>query len=161
MLLEWAQYKKPSTLGIMTGMVAGLGTITPASGFVAPMGAVCIGLLAGFICYFATQFLKRTLKIDDSLDVSPVHGVGGVIGTLLTGVFAAQMFGGSGFSVQKDIASQLGIQALGVLVTLAWSGLVTFLLLKILDVTIGIRVSEETEVEGLDLGSHGERGYTP
>jgi ammonium transporter, Amt family len=161
MLLEWAQYKKPSTLGIMTGMVAGLGTITPASGFVAPLGAVCIGLAAGFICYFATQFLKRTLKIDDSLDVSPVHGVGGVIGTLLTGVFAAQMFGGSGFSVQKDIASQLGIQALGVLVTLAWSGLVTFVLLKILDVTIGLRVSEETEVEGLDLGSHGERGYTP
>jgi len=161
MLLEWAQYKKPSTLGIMTGMVAGLGTITPASGFVAPLGAVCIGLLAGFVCYFATQFLKRTLKIDDSLDVSPVHGVGGVIGTLLTGVFAAQAFGGTGFTVQTDIASQIGMQALGVLVTLAWSAIVTFVLLKVLDATLGLRVNDETEVEGLDLGSHGERGYTP
>jgi Amt family ammonium transporter len=161
MFLEWAQYKKPSMLGIMTGMVAGLGTITPASGYVSPMGAVCIGLAAGFICYFATQFLKRVLKIDDSLDVSPVHGVGGVIGTLLTGVFAADVFGGTGFSVQHDIASQLGVQALGVLATLCWSGGVTYVLLKVLDATVGLRVSDETEVEGLDLGSHGERGYSP
>lgn len=161
MMLEWAQYKKPSTLGIMTGMVAGLGTITPASGFVSPVGAVCIGLAAGFICYFATQYLKRSLKIDDSLDVSPVHGVGGVIGTLLTGIFAAQLFGGVGYTVQQNMLAQVGVQALGVLVTAAWSALVTLGLLKALDAMLGLRVAEETEVEGLDLGSHGERGYTP
>ena len=162
MFLEWAQYRKPSTLGIMTGMVAGLGTITPASGFVSPLGALCIGALAGFICYFATQFLKRTLKIDDTLDVSPVHGVGGVIGTTLTGVFAAPLLGGKGYSVASHgILQQVGVQVFGVLVTALWCGVVTLGLLKLLDATLGLRVAEEQEVEGLDLASHGERSYTP
>jgi Amt family ammonium transporter len=162
MFLEWAQYRKPSTLGIMTGMVAGLGTITPASGFVSPLGAVCIGTAAGFICYFATQFLKRKLKIDDTLDVSPVHGVGGVLGTILTGVFAAPLFGGKGYSIaDHTMLQQVGVQAIGVLATALWCALITWILLKILDATLGLRVAEEHEVEGLDLGSHGERSYTP
>jgi ammonium transporter, Amt family len=162
MFLEWAQYRKPSTLGIMTGMVAGLGTITPASGYVSPLGAVCIGTAAGFICYFATQFLKRKLKIDDTLDVSPVHGVGGVVGTMLTGVFAAPLFGGKGYSIaDHTMLQQVGVQAIGVLATIVWCALVTWILLKVLDATLGLRVAEEHEVEGLDLGSHGERSYTP
>jgi Amt family ammonium transporter len=160
MFVEWSRYGKPSMLGIMTGMVAGLGTITPASGFVGPAGAVVIGLAAGVVCFTATQILKRGLNIDDSLDVSPVHGVGGVIGTLLTGVFAAASLGGAGFSVaEHGIAQQLGVQALGIGATILWCGGVTWLLLKLLQATVGLRVSEEQESEGLDLASHGERGY--
>ncbi|HEV7607675.1 MAG TPA: ammonium transporter [Steroidobacteraceae bacterium] len=161
MAVEWKKYGKPSMLGVVTGMVAGLGTITPASGFVGPLGAVCIGLIAGTACFFATQFLKRKLEIDDSLDVSPVHGVGGVIGTLLTGVFAAVWLGGAGFSVQKSVAAQLGVQALGVFAAAAWCALVTWLILKLLDAIVGLRVGEEKETEGLDLAEHGERGYSP
>lgn len=159
MLIEWRHYGKPSVLGLLTGVVAGLGTITPASGYVSPLGAVAIGLVAGTVCYFATQVVKRVLRIDDSLDVSPVHGVGGVIGTLLTAVFASTALGGTGFSVQQDIVGQLGAQALGIAVTAAWCGLVTWLLLKSLDATLGLRVSDENESEGLDLAEHGERGY--
>ena len=161
MFVEWKKYGKPSMLGVVTGMVAGLGTITPASGFVGPLGAVAIGLTAGVVCFFATQFLKRKLEIDDSLDVSPVHGVGGVVGSLLTGVFAAVSLGGSGFTVQKSIAAQLGVQALGVLAAAAWCALVTWLILKLMSVLFGLRVSEEKETEGLDLAEHGERGYSP
>ncbi|MFM1885623.1 MAG: hypothetical protein RL026_780 [Pseudomonadota bacterium] len=161
MAVEWARYGKPSLLGILTGVVAGLGTITPASGFVGPLGAVAIGLIAGVVCFFATQLLKRVLHIDDSLDVAPVHGVGGVIGSLLTGVFAATALGGTGFPVQQSIAGQLGVQALGVLATMAWCGVVTWLLLKLLDRTLGLRVAEDEESEGLDLAEHGERGYIP
>jgi Amt family ammonium transporter len=159
MLIEWSRYGKPSLLGVITGMVAGLGTITPASGVVGPAGALAIGFIAGTVCFFATQFLKRMLHLDDSLDVSPVHGVGGVAGSLLTAVFAAVSLGGTGFSVQKDIAAQLGVQALGIVVTMLWCGVITFILLKLLDVTLGLRVSEEQESEGLDLAQHGERGY--
>lgn len=161
MLVEWWRYGKPSVLGVITGMVAGLGTITPASGYVGVGGALAIGLIAGVVCFFATQLLKRGLKLDDSLDVSPVHGVGGVIGSLLTGVFAAVSLGGSGFSVQQSIGAQLGVQALGIGVTMLWCGAVTWVLLKLLDVTLGLRVTEEQESEGLDLAEHGERGYSP
>jgi Amt family ammonium transporter len=161
MFIEWKKYGKPSMLGVVTGMVAGLGTITPASGFVGPLGAVAIGLVAGIVCFFATQFLKRTLQIDDSLDVSPVHGVGGVVGSILTGVFAAVSLGGSGFTVQTSIGAQVGMQALGVGVAAAWCGLVTWLILKLMDLLVGVRVSEEKETEGLDLAEHGERGYSP
>ncbi len=160
MFVEWSRYGKPSMLGVMTGMVAGLGTITPASGFVGPAGAVVIGLTAGVVCFTATQILKRGLNIDDSLDVSPVHGVGGVVGSLLTGVFAAVSLGGSGFSMAgHSIAQQVGVQALGIGATMLWCGAVTWLLLKALQATVGLRVSEEQESEGLDLASHGERGY--
>jgi Amt family ammonium transporter len=160
MIAEWARYGKPSMLGVATGMVAGLGTITPASGFVGPMGAVAIGVTAGTLCFFATQFLKRKLEVDDSLDVSPVHGVGGVIGTLLTGVFATAALGGTGFLVQKSMGAQVGIQALGVLACAAWCALVTWVILRILKATVGLRVGEENETVGLDLAEHGERGYS-
>jgi len=160
MIAEWTRYGKPSMLGVATGMVAGLGTITPASGFVGPMGAVAIGLAAGTVCFFATQFLKRKLAIDDSLDVSPVHGVGGVIGTLLTGVFGAVALGGVGFPVQKDILAQVGVQALGVVAAAAWCGACTWVILKLIAFVVKLRVSEEHETEGLDLAEHGERGYS-
>jgi len=159
MFAEWWRYGKPSCLGIVTGMVAGLGTITPASGFVGPLGAVAIGAAAGVVCFFATQFLKRKLAIDDSLDVSPVHGVGGMIGTLLTGVFAAVSLGGSGFAVQKTMLAQVGVQALGVFAATLWCAGVTWLILKVIGATVGLRVSEEQETEGLDLALHGERSY--
>jgi Amt family ammonium transporter len=148
-------------LGVVTGMVAGLGTITPASGYVGPMGAVAIGLAAGTVCFFATQFLKRKLEIDDSLDVSPVHGVGGVIGTLLTGVFGAVALGGVGFPVQKGILAQVGVQALGVGAAALWCGLLTWVILKLVALPVRLRVSEEKETEGLDLAEHGERGFSP
>jgi len=161
MFVEWKKYGKPSTLGVVTGMVAGLGTITPASGFVGPLGAVAIGLIAGSVCFFATQFLKRRLEIDDSLDVSPVHGVGGVIGSLLTGVFAAVSLGGTGFTVQTSIGAQLAVQALGVLAAAAWCALLTWAILKLLSAFVRLRVGEDKETEGLDLAEHGERGYSP
>jgi Amt family ammonium transporter len=159
MVVEWTRYGKPSLLGVITGMVAGLGTITPASGFVGPGGALAIGFAAGIVCFTATQFLKRVLHLDDSLDVSPVHGVGGVVGTMLTGIFASVALGGSGFTVQKSIGAQLGVQALGIVATMIWCGLITWVLLKILDATLGLRVSEEAESQGLDLAQHGEHGY--
>ncbi len=161
MLSEWMRYGKPSVLGVVTGMVAGLGTITPASGFVGPAGAVVIGFVAGIVCFYATQFLKRVLHIDDSLDVSPVHGVGGIVGSLLTGVFASVALGGAGFTVQSGIGAQVAVQALGIAATGAWCALVTWVLLKVLDATLGLRVSDEQESEGLDLAEHGERGYSP
>ena len=160
MALEWVRYGKPSMLGIVTGMVAGLGTITPASGFVGPIGAVAIGLTAGVVCFAATQFLKRTLKVDDSLDVSPVHGVGGIVGTVLTGVFVDASVGGIGYAEGMTMAKQVGVQALGVLAAAAWCAIATFIILKLIDVTLGLRVSEEQEREGLDLAQHGERGYS-
>ncbi len=155
--VEWFKHGKPSVLGIVTGMVAGLGTITPASGFVGPAGALIIGIAAGLICYFATQFIKRGLHIDDSLDVFPVHGVGGILGTLVTGIFAAESMGGLGLDV--SIASQLGVQLTGIIATAVWCGVVSYVLLKLLDATMGLRVSEEEETEGLDLVLHDERGY--
>jgi ammonium transporter, Amt family len=161
MIAEWTRYGKPSMLGVATGMVAGLGTITPASGFVGPMGAVAIGLAAGTVCFFATQFLKRKLNIDDSLDVSPVHGVGGVLGTLLTGVFGAVALGGAGFPVQKDIVAQVGVQALGIGAAALWCGVFTWVILKVVALLSKLRVAEEQETEGLDLAEHGERGYSP
>lgn len=158
--IEWIKYGKPSALGAVTGMVAGLGTITPASGFVGPGGALIIGLLAGCICFMATNFFKQRLKIDDSLDVFPVHGVGGILGCLLTAVFASDALGV--FSGQEDIsiASQLGIQATGVVATIAYTGVATFVILKITGALCGgNRVDEESETQGLDLSAHNERGY--
>lgn len=160
-LVEWWRYGKPSVLGIVTGMVAGLGTITPASGFVGPMAGVFIGLSAGLVCYLATHYVKRVLKIDDSLDVFPVHGVGGVLGSLLTGVFVLEGLGGAGLAAGQTLAGQVGVQALAISSTAVWSGLVTWVLLKLLDKAVGIRVSSEEENEGLDLADHGERAYSP
>ncbi len=159
MALEWRRYRKPSTLGILTGMVAGLGTITPASGFVSPLAGLAIGAIAGCTCYFATQWLKQRLRVDDSLDVSPVHGVGGLVGSLLVAVFASPALGGAGYSLPHGMLGQLGVQAIGVLAVAGWCALVTWGLLRALDALHGLRVNEEQESEGLDLASHGERGY--
>ena len=157
--VEWIKHGKPSVLGIVTGMVAGLGTITPASGYVGPMGALIIGLSAGVVCYFATQFIKRGLKIDDSLDVFPVHGVGGILGTLLAGVFASESLGGVGYAEGVSMGHQVGVQAIGVLATMVWCGVATFVLLKLVGMFVGLRVAEDAESQGLDLSEHDERGY--
>lgn len=157
--VEWVKHGKPSVLGIVTGMVAGLGTITPASGYVGPGGALVIGLSAGVVCYFATQFIKRTLKIDDSLDVFPVHGVGGIIGTLFAGVFAAESLGGVGYADGVTMGQQLGVQAIGVIATMIWCGIASYVLLKLVSLFVTLRVPEEAEVQGLDLSEHDERGY--
>jgi Amt family ammonium transporter len=140
-------------------MVAGLGTITPASGFVGPLGGVIIGGTAGVVCFFATQMVKRRLYIDDSLDVFPVHGIGGIIGTLLTGAFAATALGGLGLAEGVSIAEQLADQLVGVVATIVWCGVLTLLIFKIIDATIGLRVTREQETEGLDLVLHDETGY--
>jgi Amt family ammonium transporter len=159
MLLERLKYGKASALGAVTGMVAGLGTITPASGFVGPGGALIIGLSAGFVCFYATGYIKRTLKIDDSLDVFPVHGVGGILGTLLTGVFASNALGVFGGQEEINISAQLQIQMIGIVAALVYTAVVTYGILKLTDVLVGNRVSEEDEQEGLDLVAHNERGY--
>ena len=160
MMAEWIRFGKPTLLGALTGMVAGLGTITPASGFVGPAGALVIGLLAGYICFEATNLIKRKLKIDDSLDVFSVHGVGGFLGCILTGIFASSALGV--FSGQEDISigSQLGTQAIGAFATLIWTAAVTLLILFVIDRILGLRVDEVEEAEGLDLEEHNERGYS-
>ncbi|MBU2885097.1 ammonium transporter [Gilvimarinus agarilyticus] len=164
MTVEWIKFRKPSVLGIVTGMVAGLGTITPASGYVGPGGALVIGLLAGVICFFMTQTVKRVWKIDDSLDVFPVHGVGGILGTLLAGVFASPhlgVFSGYGFSDAVDgMSGQVWVQFLGVIITFVYTAIVTWVLLKITGVmTSGLRVTREEELIGLDITMHEEEGY--
>ena len=157
MFREWMKQGKPSVLGIVTGMVAGLGTITPASGFVGPMGALVIGISAGLVCYEATQYIKKILLIDDSLDVFPVHGVGGILGTLLTGVFAASTYGGVG--LENSISEQVTIQFIGVVFTIIWCGIFTYIALKVTNSLVGLRISDENEETGIDLTEHGEKGY--
>ena len=159
MFIEWKRFGKPSVLGIVTGMVAGLGTITPASGFVGPMGALVIGITAGIVCFYATQYVKRRLKIDDSLDVFPVHGVGGITGSLLTGVFATSGLGGLGLAEGVTILDQVSVQALAIIVTASWSAFFSFLILKLLDKWIGLRVTIDEEIQGLDTVLHEESGY--
>ncbi len=157
MFSEWLSHGKPSVLGIASGAVAGLVAITPASGFVGPMGAIVIGLVAGSVCFLSATKLKRALGYDDSLDAFGVHAVGGAIGALLTGVFAAASLGGS--KVDLNIGSQVWIQLQGVLFTVVYCAIVSFIILKVIDAIIGLRVSEEEETEGLDLSQHDERGY--
>jgi Amt family ammonium transporter len=159
MVCEWVRFGKPSVLGIVTGMVAGLGTITPASGFVGPLGALAIGGVAGVACFFATNFMKRSLKVDDSLDVAPVHGLGGIIGTMLTGVFASTAFGGVGYPEKMTMGGQVLVQFWGVLATAVWSGVLTWVLLKLTDALVGMRVEPDDEAEGLDTALHNEKGY--
>ena len=162
MMMEWTKHGKPSVLGIVTGMVAGLGTITPASGFVGPAGALIIGLSAGVICYYATQAIKQRFKIDDSLDVFPVHGVGGMLGTLLAGVFASDalgIFSGQGYNEGMNMASQVSVQLVGIIATFTYTAIVSYILLKLVDKLLVLRVDEEDEVRGLDLVEHDERGY--
>ena len=159
MLCEWMRYGKPSVLGIVTGMVAGLGTITPASGFVGPLGAIAIGAAAGVLCFLATSYMKRKLGVDDSLDVFPVHGVGGALGTTLTGVFAATALGGVGYPEGQTMGGQILVQLAGIVAVGLWSGVITFVLLKVTDAMVGMRVAPEEETEGLDTVLHNEKGY--
>jgi Amt family ammonium transporter len=158
MLIEWIGHGKPTLVGITTGAIAGLATITPASGFVGPLGALALGIVAGGLCYLAVGVVKSRCGVDDSLDVMAVHGVGGCTGTLLTAVFGATMFGGLGAS-KLSIMGQLGIQALGVAATVAWTAIATFLIVKLVKALVGLRVDPEEELEGLDVRTHGERGY--
>ena len=155
--IEWGKQGKPSALGIATGAVAGLVAITPASGTVGPIGAIVIGFASGALCFYAASSLKRALGYDDSLDVFGVHGVGGFIGAILTGVFTAEMFGGTG--LDNAIGAQVYLQFVGAGATIVYSGVLTFIIIKVLDSTIGIRVSPEVESEGLDIALHNERGF--
>lgn len=162
MAIEWIKFGKPSALGAITGMVAGLGTITPASGFVGPAGGLAIGIAAGFICFNATTYMKQKLHVDDSLDVFPVHGVGGALGTILAGVFASSqlgIFSGQGYAEGVTMGSQIGVQIIGVLAVGFYAGIVSLILLKIIDALLGLRIPEDQEIEGLDLNQHNERGY--
>ena len=156
MVVEWLKTGKPGLVGIVTGMVAGLATITPASGAVGPMGAVCIGFLAGIVCYFACGIVKNSLGIDDSLDVFAVHGVGGIMGTILVAVFGVAAFGGLS---DHAIGAQLVTQVKGVAVTVVWSAVATAIIVFICKAVTGLRVSEEVEHTGLDQEEHGETSY--
>jgi Amt family ammonium transporter len=159
MFAEWISHGKPSVLGIASGAVAGLVAITPASGTAGPMGALLIGAAAGVGCYFAATKMKRAFGYDDSLDAFGVHAIGGIIGALLTGVCVDASFGGAGLADGVTMGAQLGKQVIGVLTTVVYTGVVSFILLKIIDMVIGLRVTEEQESQGLDLALHDERGY--
>ena len=158
MVVEWIRHGKPSALGIATGAVAGLVAITPASGTVGPIGAILIGIASGVLCFFAATTLKRAMGYDDSLDVFGVHGVGGFVGAILTGVFTAEMFGGSG--LDGGIGSQVALQFVGAAATVVYSGVLTWVILKVLDSAMGLRVTADEEAEGLDLALHDERGFS-
>ena len=159
MAVEWHHYGRPTLLGLITGMIAGLGIISPAAGFVGPVGALFMGIVAGFVCFFAIHWIKRKLAIDDALDVFPVHGVGGMIGSLLTAPLAMEYLGGSGLPTELDLFSQTAMQALAVGVALAWSGAVSYVSLKLLDRVLGLRVNVDEETEGLDIALHNGKGY--
>jgi Amt family ammonium transporter len=162
MFYEWIKFGRPTALGAVTGMVAGLGTITPASGFVGPAGGLVIGIVAGIVCFNAVILIKQKWKIDDSLDVFPVHGVGGIIGTLMAAVFASDqlgIFSGQGLAEGMTIMSQLEVQTIGVIATGVYTAIATYIILKVIDMMMGIRVSAEEEQQGLDIISHEERGY--
>ena len=156
MLVEWFARGKPSVLGLVSGAVGGLVAITPAAGFVDPMGALCIGLISGVACYWGATSLKKAFGYDDSLDAFGVHGVGGIVGAVLTGVFAVEAIGGTAGAVEGNL-TQVWIQVQGVLATIIYCGVGSYLLLKIIDFTMGLRVTEEQEIEGLDINLHGER----
>jgi Amt family ammonium transporter len=159
-VMDWLKFGKPSVLGAMTGMVAGLGMIAAGAGFVSPFGAILIGIVAGVACFYSIQLIKQRIGIDDALDVFPVHGVSGILGALLTAVFADTGFGGIGIVSEGGIFKQILIQLLGIGVTIAWSGLVSFLLFKAIDKAVGIRVTQEAESIGLDIDQHDQQGYS-
>jgi Amt family ammonium transporter len=159
MFMEWLRHGKPSALGLLSGAVAGLVAITPASGFVGPMGALAIGVAAGLLCYLAVVKMKRVLGYDDSLDAFGVHGVGGLVGAILTGVFVDTGLGGSGLAEGVSMGAQVVKQFIGAAATIVYCGVVSFVLLKVIDAVIGLRVTVEEEQEGLDLVLHDEQGY--
>ena len=156
MLMDWSKFGKPTLIGLVTGTIAGLASITPASGSVGPIGALIIGASAGFICYLFVNIVKNTLKIDDSLDVFAVHGVGGVLGIILVAFLVDSNIGGAGYAEGMNAASQLAVQVKGVLAVLALSVVATVIITYIVKFTVGLRVDETSEIEGLDISSHGE-----
>lgn len=159
MVVEWVKFGKPSMVGLVTGTIAGLATITPAAGFVGPVGALAIGIVAGLVCFGAVQVVKPIFKLDDALDVFAVHGMGGIVGSILTGILASPTLGGIGFPEGMGMGQSLWAQIVGVVATGAWAIAVSFVILKVVDMTTGLRVSDEEEFDGLDITTHGERGY--
>lgn len=159
MTMEWTRFGRPTLLGIVTGMIAGLGIISPAAGFVGPFGALVMGVTSGVVCFLAIHWIKRKLAIDDALDVFPVHGVGGIIGSLLTAPFAAEILGGGGLPTGLDVWHQLGAQVMAVVVAIIWSGTFSYIVLRLIGHFIGLRVSVDEETEGLDLSAHNGKGY--
>ena len=159
MVIEWKKFGRPSVVGIATGMVAGLATVTPASGFIGVPGGIILGLAGGYICYLAVDFIRGKLGIDDSLDVFAVHGVGGILGSLLVAVLATDTFSGMGLADGVSVGSQFMVQAKSVVITVIWTAVASYIILKIAAMFGGLRVDEEAELEGLDLSQHGERGY--
>jgi ammonium transporter, Amt family len=159
MAIEWLRAGKPTSIGLVTGAVAGLATITPASGYIAPMGAIALGAIGGAVCFVATNLIKRQFRIDDTLDVFAVHGIGGMTGSILVAVLAAPALGGVGYAAGMDLSRQLVVQIVTVAGVAAWSLVATFILVKLIGVGTKPRVSREQEIEGLDVASHGERAY--
>ena len=159
MAIEWIKFGRPSLVGIVTGMVAGLATVTPASGFIGVPGAIVLGLVGGYLCYVAVDIIRNKLKIDDSLDVFAVHGVGGIVGSLLVAILATDAFSGAGLAEGISVSSQLWVQFKSVAITVIWTAVASFVILKIVSMAVGLRVDEQVEIEGLDLSEHGERGY--
>ena len=158
-IIEWKNFGKPSLVGVVTGMVAGLATITPASGYVGPLGGLCIGLAGGIVCYLAVKVVKQRFNIDDSLDVFAVHGVGGIIGTLLAAVFALPVLGGAGLAEGVSLSSQISVQAVGIIAVVVWTAVISVVVLKITNVVTALRASEDEITEGMDLAYHGEQDY--
>ena len=158
-LIERVKFGRSSMIGVVTGVVAGLATVTPASGFVGPLGGVILGALASLVCFHAVDLVKHRLHLDDSLDVFAVHGVGGILGTLLVAVLATPMLGGAGYAEGMDAASQFGVQALGVAAVCVWSGAASWAILFLCKRTVGLRASPEAVEDGLDMSTHGERAY--
>ena len=159
MFIEWLRFGRPSLVGIVTGMVAGLATVTPASGFIGVPGGLILGLAGGVACYSAVDILRVRMKIDDSLDVFAVHGVGGILGSLLVAWLALPAFGGLGLADGISATSQFGVQLLSVAITIGWTVIASYVILRVISVVIGLRVDQQDEIEGLDLSQHGERGY--
>jgi ammonium transporter, Amt family len=159
MTVEWIRYGRPTLLGIATGLIAGLGIVSSAAGFIGPIGALVLGFVAGSVCFFSIGLIKRVLGIDDALDVFPVHGIGGMIGALLLPVLSLEQWGGTGLPGMRGLSEQMGIQAVAVFATAAWSVIVSYALLKIIRALIGLRVSADEETEGLDIASHNGKGY--
>jgi Amt family ammonium transporter len=159
--IEWIRFKRPSMVGLVTGVVAGLATVTPASGFVGPVGGVILGAAGSIVCFAAVEFIKHRVKVDDSLDVFAVHGVGGILGTLLVAVLATKALGGAGYAEGMGMGSQLGVQALGVVATVIWSALATVAIVLAVRPVFGLRATDIEIEDGLDLTHHGERAFTP
>ena len=159
MVIEWVRFGRPSLVGIVTGMVAGLATVTPASGFIGVPGGLILGLASGAACYIAVDILRVRMKIDDSLDVFAVHGVGGILGSLLVAWLALPAFGGLGLADGVSATNQFGVQLLSVAITIGWTVIASFVILRVISLVIGLRVDQQDEIEGLDLSQHGERGY--